>query len=119
MSEIGARISGQRPLRPAISHNAATTTSEKSPRSVEAWLRTQRATTDSRGWSASSSRPIAGLAIERSGDQAGVDVLHRVRRHVVRPNLPQVVRKLLQHLLVHLEALRHRHALDMQLVHLL
>ena len=35
MSEIGAKMSGHRPLRPAISHTTPTTSSDNSPRTVD------------------------------------------------------------------------------------
>src|ERR1051326_1167686 len=128
ISEIGARMSGQRPVRPAISQSAATTASDSRPRKVEAWPRTQRADADSRSWrSSSSSRGIAALATgqvltggksgaKHPGDEACIDVLHRVGRHVVAAGLAHVLGELLQHLFLHAQVLRNRFAIDVQFV---
>ena len=62
MSEIGARISGHRPLRPAISQRRPTISSDSNPRTVDACARYQRRRRGSRRWR-SSSRPRAMLAI--------------------------------------------------------
>src|SRR6266568_714108 len=120
MSEIGARISGQRPLRPAISHTRPTITSDNRPRTVDRCARYQRSTSDSRR-SRSSSSPIAMLAIgilvvpslshvQSFGYQAAVDVLHGVGGQVLGAHFAQVVDELLHELFVDAQILRDRFA---------
>src|SRR6266568_1655781 len=120
MSEIGARISGQRPLRPAISHTRPTITNDKRPRTVDRCARYQRSTSDSRR-SRSSSSPIAMLAIgilvvpslshvQSFGYQAAVDVLHGVGGQVLGAHFAQVVDELLHELFVDAQILRDRFA---------
>src|SRR6266852_8003290 len=96
ISEIGARISGQRPLRPAISQTRPTMTSDSKPRTVEACVRYQRNAIDSR-CSRSSSRSNVVCAIshlERLVYEAAVDVLHRVCRQILSTRLLLVVEEL-------------------------
>src|SRR5229473_106875 len=116
MSEIGARINGQRPLRPAISQTRPTITSDRRPRTVEMCARYQRRTDDSRR-SRSSSSPIAISAIgvlcipslshvQCFGYQAAVDVLHGVSGHVLGAHFLQVVDELLDQFFVDAQVLR-------------
>src|SRR5947209_18997708 len=126
MSDMGARISGHRPLRPAISQARPTISSDSSPRMVDECVRYQRRRRGSRRWR-SSSRPRAMLAIDGSsdvvlqlvqderhsaltewrcsgveypGDQAIVDILHRIRRQVGGPGSPLIFHELLHVFLV-------------------
>src|SRR5712692_3903588 len=115
MSDSGARISGQLPLRPAISQATPTTTRDSKARALPVFSWYQRTRNDWRGSTANGRSRAAsamGLRLEGLVHQAHVDELHRIRGQVLDAGALEVLDELLHGLLVDVEVLRGHFALD-------
>src|SRR5438876_2052796 len=119
ISDSGAMISGHLPVRPTISQAVPTITNDSSPRAVAMCSRYQRTGHGSAARPNWRSRTASAmeLCLQRLLEQTHVDVLHRIRRQVVRcSGFLEIVNELQGLFLVDVQVLGNHLVRDVQVV---